>query len=148
MKLVFVTEVGPDFFADSSDGCGIQLARFVGKIAAQGGGAGATLFEPGFVEEGVGVSVEEFVGKDGWSGGVDGEAADGAFFYAAQEFDEPFEVHRFLKNVLHDLANERVVGDLDVADDGLKAGRGLGEDGGHEVFGAGALDLRGDAFSL
>jgi len=49
---------------------------------------------------------------------------------------------------LHDLANERVVGDLDVADDGFKAGRGLGKDGGHKVFGASALDLRGDALAF
>ena len=41
-----------------------------------------------------------------------------------------------------------MVGDLDVADDGLKAGCGLGEDVGHEVVGAGALDLRCDAFSF
>jgi len=34
--------------------------------------------------------------------GVDGEAADSAVFYAAEEFDEAFEVHRFLKDVLHD----------------------------------------------
>src|SRR6202023_248302 len=41
-----------------------------------------------------------------------------------------------------------MVGDLDIADDGLKAGCGLGEDRGHEVFGTGALDLRGDAFAF
>ena len=41
-----------------------------------------------------------------------------------------------------------MVGDLDVADDGLKAGGGLREDTGHQVFGAGALDLRRDAFAL
>ncbi len=52
------------------------------------------------------------------------------------------------EDVLHDLADERVVGDLDVADDGLEAGCGLGEDVGEEVVGAGALDLRGDALAL
>ena len=41
-----------------------------------------------------------------------------------------------------------MVGDLNIADDGLEAGCGLGEDGGHEVVGTGALDLRGDAFAL
>jgi len=38
--------------------------------------------------------------------------------------------------------------DLNVADDGLETGGGLGEDRGHEVFGASALDLRGDAFAF
>ncbi len=41
-----------------------------------------------------------------------------------------------------------MVGDLDVADDGLEAGGGLRKDTGHEVFGPRALDLRGDAFAL
>ncbi len=53
-----------------------------------------------------------------------------------------------MEHVLHDLVDERVVGDLDVSDDGLEARRRLGEDRGHQVFGAGALDLRGDAFAL
>ena len=65
-----------------------------------------------------------------------------------EDFDEAFEVHRFLEGVLHDFGDEGVVGDLDVADDGLEAGGGLREDAGHEVFGAGALDLRGDALAL
>ena len=88
------------------------------------------------------------MGEDGRGWSVDGETADGAVFYAAEEFDEAFEVHRFLKDVLHDFVDEGMVGDLDVADDGLEAGGGLGEDGGHEVFGAGALDLWGDALAF
>ena len=127
---------------------GLRLRDAVGQGAAEGDGAGAALFEAGFVEEGVGVGVEEFVGELGGDGRVDGEAADGAGFDAAEDFDEAFEVHRFLEDVLHDFVDERVVGDLDVADDGLEAGGGLGEDAGEEVFGAGALDLRGDAFAL
>ena len=67
---------------------------------------------------------------------------------AAEDFDEAFEVHGFLEDVFHDFVDEGVVGDLDVADDGLEAGGGLREDAGHEVVGAGALDLRGDAFAF
>ena len=52
------------------------------------------------------------------------------------------------KDVLHDFVDEGVGGNLNVADDGLEAGGGLGEDRGKEVFGAGALDLRGDAFAF
>src|SRR5437899_4486411 len=39
-------------------------------------------------------------------------------------------------------------GDLNVAEDGLETGGGMGEDRGHEVFGASALNLRGDAFAF
>jgi len=148
VEFVFVAEGGPNLFADGGDGSRVDFARFVGEIAAERGGAGAALFETGFVEIGVGVGVEEFVGEDGRGWGVDGEAADSAFLYAAEKFDKAIEVHCFLKDILHDFIDEGVVGDLDVADDGLEAGRGLGEDGGHEVFGTGALDLRGDAFAL
>ena len=86
--------------------------------------------------------------KTRWDGRVDGEAADGAGCYSAQDFEEAFEVHGFGEGVLHDFADERMVGDLDVADHGLGAGGGVGEDAGEEVVGAGALDLRGDAFAL
>jgi hypothetical protein len=57
-------------------------------------------------------------------------------------------VHRFGEGVFHDFADERVVGDFDVAGHGLGAGGGVGEDAGEEVVGAGALDLRGDALAL
>ena len=82
------------------------------------------------------------------SGGIDCEAADGSALDSSENFDEAFEVHRFLQDVFHDFVDEWMVGDLDVADDGLKAGGGLWEDAGHEVFGAGALDLRGDALAF
>ncbi len=81
-------------------------------------------------------------------GGVYCEAADGAVLYPLEDIDEAFEVHRLLKDVLHDLVDEGMVGNLNVADDGLETCGSLGEDGGHEVFGAGALDLRGDALAF
>ena len=67
---------------------------------------------------------------------------------AAQDFVEAFDVHGLGEGVLHDLADERVVGDLDVAGHGLGAGGGVGEDAGEEIVGARALDLRGDALAL
>lgn len=148
VKLVLVAEVGPDFAADGCDGCGVDAPGFVGEFATESGGAGAALFEASFIEVGVGVGVEELMREDGGRGGVDCEAADGASSDSPQELDEAFEVHGFLEDVLHDFIDEGVIGNLDVANDGLEAGRGLGEDGGHEVFGAGALDLRGDTLAL
>ena len=61
---------------------------------------------------------------------VDGEASDGSRRDAAQDLVEAFEVHGFLEYVLHHLVDQRVVGNLDVADDGLEAGRRLGKDAG------------------
>jgi len=148
VEFVFVAEIGPDLFANGGDGGGVDFAGFVGESAAERGGAGAAFFEAGFVEVGVGVGVEEFVSEDGRGWGVYSQTANCAGLNAAEQFNEAIEVHCFLEDVLHDFVDERVVGNLDVADDGLEAGCGLGEDGGHEVFGAGALDLRGDAFAL
>ncbi len=34
VELVFVAEVGPDLFADGVDGGGVELAGFVGEVAA------------------------------------------------------------------------------------------------------------------
>ncbi len=81
-------------------------------------------------------------------GGVDGEAANGAALDAAEDLVEAVDVHGFGEGVAHDLADERVVGNLNIADDGLEAGGGLGEDVGEEIVGAGALDLRSDALAL
>ena len=128
------------------------MLRFAGicgrQAAAEGGGAGAAFLGSGFVEVGVGHGVDQLMREHRRGGGVDGEAADGALRDAAEDLDETFDVHGLGEDVLHDLADEGVVGDLDVADDGLEAGGGLGEDVGHEVVGPGALDLRGDAFAL
>ena len=152
MEFVLIAEIGPTFAANGGDGLGIESAGTLentgGQIAAGGGGTGATLFEAGFVEEGEGVGVEEFVGELGWDRGVDGEAADGSLLDTAQDLDEAFEVHGLLQDILHDLVDERVIGYLNVADDSLEAGCGLGEDGGHEIVGAGALDLRGDTLAF
>ena len=134
--------------------CGVELAGFRGRSRGKACGeamygAGAALFKAGFIEEGVGVGVEEFVGED-WDGTGVSTARQriAPSLMPRRIFDEAFEVHGFLQDILHHLVDEGMVGNLDVADDGLEAGSGLGKDGGHEVFGAGALDLRGDAFAL
>ena len=67
---------------------------------------------------------------------------------AAQHFVQAFEVHCFLQDVLHHFVDQRMVGNLDVADDGLEAGGGLRKDAGQQVFGARALDLRRNALAL
>ena len=83
MEFVFVADVGPDLAADGVDGGGVELAGCFGQGAVEAGGAGAALFEAGFVEVGEGVGVEELVGELRGGGSVDGEAADGSGFDAA-----------------------------------------------------------------
>ncbi len=152
VELVFVANVGPALAADLVDGSLIEAACFFedagGQGAAEGDSAGAAFFEAGFVEEGVGVGVEQLVRELRGDRRVDGEAADTAVLDAAEDFDEAIEVHGLAENVLHDFVDERVVGNLDVAFDGLEAGSRLGEDAGEQVFGAGALNLRGDALAF
>ncbi len=152
VELVLVAEVGPALGANGGDGGGVELAGVVGDArrerAAQGDGAGAAFFGASLVEEGVGHGVDELVRELRGDGRVDGQAADGAGLDAAEDLVEAVDVHGFGQGVAHDLADERVVGDLDVADDGLEAGGGLGEDVGEEVVGAGALDLRSDALAF
>ena len=152
VELVLVAEVGPELGADGGDGCGVEAAGRFGKtggdVAAGADGAGAAGGGVLGVEEGVGHGVDELMREDGWDGGVDSDAGDGACGDSLQHFEEAFEVHGLGEGVLHDLADEGVVGDLDVAGHGLGTGGGVGEDAGQEVVGAGALDLGGDAFAL
>ena len=152
VEFMLVAEVGPDFAADLVDGGLVEAAGAVGdavgQCAAKADGAGAALFEAGVVEERVRIGVDEFVGELRRHRRVDSEAADRARRDAAQDLVEAVEVHGLLQDVLHHLVDQRVIGDLDVADDGLEAGGGLGEDAGEQIVRAGALDLRRDALAL
>ena len=152
MKLVLVADVGPALAAYFLDSGLIELASFFehagGECATQRRGAGAALFEASFVEVGVGVGVEEFMCELRWDWCIDGEAADGSVFDSAEDFDQAFEIHRFLEDVFHHLVHEGMAGDLNIALDGLEAGGCLWEDGGHEVVGTGPLNLRGNAFAF
>ena len=88
------------------------------------------------------------MGKLRGSWGINRQATDGAFFYSAKKINEPFEIHRFLEDVLHDLVDEWVIGNLDVTDNRFEAGSSLREDRGHEIFRASALNLWGYAFAF
>src|SRR5207302_5821759 len=51
-------------------------------------------------------------------------------------------VHRLREHTLHDFAHQRVIGNLDVADDVFLAGGHVGENRCQQVVGTHALDLR------
>src|SRR6201996_9270620 len=152
VELVLVADVGPGLFADLPDGVGIEAAGFAEEIvrdhAAHVDSAGAALLDGCVVEEGVRIGVEQAVREDRWHRGVDGDALDFAGLDLREDVDEAGEIHGFAEDILHDLADERVAGDLDVAFDVFEASCRLREDAGEEIFAASALDLRWDLLAL
>ncbi len=86
--------------------------------------------------------------EDRGNGRIDRDALDFAGLDFRDDIDEAGEIHGFAEDVLHDFADERMVGDFDVAFDVFEAGGGLWEDRGEQVFPAGALDLRRDLLAL
>ena len=131
MEFVLVADVGPELLADGGDGGGVDAAggfgEARGEVAAGADGAGAAGGGVLGVEEGVGHGVDELVREDAGDGGVDGEAGDGAVGDSCEDFEEALEVHRFGEGVFHHFADERVVGDFDVAGHRLGAGGGVGK---------------------
>jgi hypothetical protein len=152
VEFVLVANVGPELGADGVDGGLIETACAIddriGEGTAGADGAGATGGGVFVVEEGVGHGVDELVRKERWDGRVYSQAADGARCDSLKDFEEAVDVHGLGEGVLHDFADEGVVGDLYVAGHGLWTCRRVGEDAGEEVVGTGALDLRGDALAL
>src|SRR5258708_10558588 len=78
---------------------------------------------------------------------VDGDATDRAVCDAGQQGAEAVDIHGLGEDILHDLGHQRVVGDFDVALDIFLAGSDVGEDGGEEIVGAHALNLKGNLFA-
>src|SRR5438045_2937804 len=91
---------------DAAHACGGWAAgafeHGVGDGAAKIHGAGAAFFQASVVEESVGIGVDEFVRELRRYRRIDCETADGAGGDAAENLLKPGEVHRFLKDVLHD----------------------------------------------
>ena len=69
-------------------------------------------------------------------------------FDAVEDVLQAVDVHRFVQAVVHGLADERVVGDLDRAGEVLLAADELREDRRHQVVGLHALDRRRDVLAL
>ncbi len=131
---MLVAEVGPELGADGGDRGGVEAAGGFGEarghVASCAHGAGAAGGGVLGVEESVGHGVDELVGEDARDGRVDSDAGDGAVGDAREDFEETFDVHGLGERVLHDLADEGVVGDFYVANHRLGAGGSLGEDAG------------------
>ena len=94
------------------------------------------------VEERVGRRVEDLVGEHGRLGGVDEVEAHLALPHPPPQLDEAVAVERLGEAVVHRLARERVVGDLDRPADVLLARGGAGEHGGEQVVALHPLEGR------
>ena len=137
VELMLVADVGPEAFADAVDGGRIEPARafddVVRQAAAQLHGTGAPRGEIGFIEKRIRHGIDELVRELRGHGRIHGEAGDGSALDAAQQLFEAVDVHRLSEGVAHDLANQRVIRDLDVAGHGLRTRRGMRKDAGQQI---------------
>ena len=101
-------------------------------------------FEWRIVEEGIRPRVDDLVREYGGLGRVARDEMQLPAMDARQHLDEPIDVHCLFEAVAHRLVHERVVRDVAVAGNVVLAGRGIGEDGGHQVVRLHPLELRRD----
>ena len=106
--------------------------------------AGAALLEWRIVEIGERVRVEDLVRERGWGRRLDGDGRYRAALQPVEHLFEAVDVHRFVQAVVDRLADEHVVGDADRAGEVFRTGGLVREDGGHEIVGLHADDLRRD----
>ena len=112
------------------------------QTPAQRDGARAPVDGLTVVEERVGRGVEDLVGEHGRLRGVDEVEAHLARLHLLPQRDEAVAVERLGEAVVHGLARERVVGDLDRPADVLLARGGAREHGGEQVVALHPLEGR------
>ena len=148
VQLVGVARLGPHFVAHAGDGVKVQLAEIRRRIRIQPAprhhGLRAPLFQRCIIQIGVGPRGEDFQRQRRRFRKVAGDHLYGAALDVGQQSFKPVHVHGLVQAVGDRLSNERMIGNLPVADDVLAAGHLVGEDGGEQVFGGHALQLRRD----
>ena len=146
VQLIGVAHGRPGFRDDLCDGGGIQRGGAFRIVGGQGAahlhGAGAALFERRVVEEGVGVGVQNLVREGRGFGRIDGHSLNRAFGDVAEQLTQAFQVHGLVEAVVDGLLDQRMVGDARFGGEIFGAGGLVGEDCGHQVVGAHALDGR------
>ena len=146
VQLVGVRGLGPGFGAHASDRLGIEPAE-VGRVlgrqpAPAHHGLGAALLERRVVEIGVRPGREHLERERRGLGQVARDDLDRARLERGQQPLQALDVHRVVQAVGDRLADQRVVGDLALADDVLQAGELVGEDRRDQVLGVHARELR------
>ena len=107
-------------------------------------GLRAALLERSVVEVSVWTGVEDLEREWRRLGQVARNDADRAAFESTQELLEAFDVHGLFEAVVNGLADERVVGDLQLARQVLGAGDLVGKYRGEQILRGHAGELRGD----
>ena len=151
VQLVRIAHVEAGLFANFGNGSRVETSHFgkncFGQSAAHFDGAGAAFFERGVVEVCERIGVENFVGELRRHGCVYGDATNRAIENFREDALQAGDVHRFGKRVFHDFANERVIGNAQLAFEIFRASGGIGKNGSEKIVRTHALDLRRDFFA-
>jgi hypothetical protein len=145
VHLVGIARVRPGLGAHRGDRLGVEGAEVVGAFRVAPApalhGLGPPLFQRCVVEEGVGRGAEHFRRQRRGRRQVARVEAHRAALHAPQQGQPGVAVHGLVQAVVEGLLDQRVVGNLPLADDVLQARSGR-EHRGDQVLAAHALQLR------
>ena len=152
MQFVGVADERLRFGYDLADRFGIEAAQILKAFDREGSARGdrsrAALGHFAPVEERIRVRVEEFVTERRRLARVAGEELDLAPLDLAQHSDEGFHVVSLVQAIVHRLTDERMIGQLDVADHVLLTAGQFRKDRRQQVLTAEPLQGRGHLLSV
>ena len=146
VQFVGIAHVGPSLLLHLRDRRGIERPDFFEHRRRQHAPhldrPRPALFERRIIQVRIGIRIKNFVRELRRHRSVHGEATNPPLLDAAQHFAEAFDIQRFGEHVFHDLAHQRMVGNLDVPFDIFLARRHIGKNRGQQIVRAHALNLR------
>ena len=152
VQLVVVADLRPGLGFHFLDRGGIEAAEVGGVLrveqAVGRNGARAPPLGIAVVEEGVGPRAEHGVRERRGRREVAALHLQRAVLDPPQQREEAIHVHELAQAVVDRLLHERVVGNLPLAGQVLRAGELVGEHDGQQVLGVRALERRGHALAV
>ncbi len=146
VHLVGAARLRPCLLAHARDGLRVELADVVGAlrigVAPVLHGLRAALLQRRVVEEGIGPRVQGLERERRGRGQVARQHAHRAGLHAPQQREPAIGIHRVVQAVVQRLRDQRMLGDLALADDVLRACDLVGKDGREQILGTHALQLR------
>ena len=132
MQFVCIPRIGPGVGAHFGNRFRRQCSDFAGHLRRQNTShlhrARAALFQRCIVQVRVGIRIQDLVRELRRNRRINCQRPDCAGFDLAQHALEAFQIHGLLQHVFHDLADERMLGNLQVAFNVLLASGDLRED--------------------
>ena len=145
MQLVAVANIGPRLFADPRNRRLVEPSHFLQNRFRQHSphlhGTRTPLFQRSIVEVRVRVRIQDFVRELRRHRRVDRQRANRATANPVEHPPQPVNIHGLGEHVLHHFLDQRMVGNLDIADDVFLARSHVGEDRRHKIVAANALNL-------